>query len=225
MTEKIKAAYDAIADRYDSEYDDPQSVAENEIVKTALIQTTNYSEQIFDAGCGTGLALRLMPWITAPRYFGVDLSVGMLARLKAGGHDVAFARDDAWSEAGIVRRRRMDSDALISLFGAPSYAPMGRVLGATCERRRRFLLMPYAEGTLRYHEKACHTEQFKDLRYTYSAGLWRGELARRGARNVQVRGLTLLTPLPAALRSTEYKLLGRLMPDRGRWLVITGEMP
>lgn len=112
--------YDEVSTEYDSWYETPEALAENEQVRKLILEHFGaYAPYTLDAGCGTGLLLDL--GITSPlHYIGVDPSRGMLNEL-IRKHPAARVLEPAKIEDVIDRFKPGEFELVISIFGSPSY--------------------------------------------------------------------------------------------------------
>jgi len=224
----VAEKYNNLAAGYDDDYTSDLCRAEERELVRLLDDRIHTAGRIVDAGCGTGLLLDLFP--TIPNYMGLDVSQGMLKKLKEKHPGRAVEHVDAWAWGHQL------AEHVVSLFGSPSYNPidevikgvrhhLGRNPDGTTHRHGyggKFTLMPYAHGRYRtawqFNNKvSLHS----NLWYTYGAAQWRRNLIEAGARDVEVRGFSLLGS--SKLLRWESPL-ARRFPDRCQYLFITGVM-
>ena len=132
--------YDAIADIYDDLYRDAESLAEDALVIEHLNDRELLSGSVLDVGCGTGLLLDYCPDV--PSYVGIDPSAGMLDRARLKHPEAIFEQGTlATFEGG-------NFDAVLSLYGSLSYAPMNQVrrLRGLLAEHGRYFVMLFAPG-------------------------------------------------------------------------------
>jgi SAM-dependent methyltransferase len=142
MTAKNAAhsPYDAIADRYDELFSDPQGLAEEARVLDliGMGDEPRYTQaDTLDIGCGTGLLLDYYGHM--PGYLGVDPSQNMIDKaVQKHGHRDQFVCS-TFEDFQTERR----FDLIVALFGAASYvdpAALERVPGMLKPGGRSFLM-------------------------------------------------------------------------------------
>lgn len=122
----VAAVYDETAPDYDGHYTDAVAVAENRLVRRALlgpVRALPPDHLVVDLGCGTGLALRILPEIPRDAYLGIDISDGMLreARLRHPFH--RFAQADLRRPIFRPLLLGRTIGLIVSLFGSACYQP------------------------------------------------------------------------------------------------------
>lgn len=128
--------YDAIAERYDSFFNDKTSIKENEQVARML---SHVQKPVMDIGCGTGLLIDLLS-VMDNEYIGVDPSAKMLEQFrhkhpKHKSVNIPFE----W-----LNPSRIHYKTAVALFGSASYIRENAL--RHMPRRRRLFLMFYKEG-------------------------------------------------------------------------------
>jgi ubiquinone/menaquinone biosynthesis C-methylase UbiE len=114
---EVAAAYDSVADQYDSSYAQKKSIAENRVVLGLVRRLLSVEGLVADLGCGTGFLLDHIDLAT-PLYFGVDVSPAMIARARAKHPDHRF--EVGRMEESLIQTSSID--VALSLFGGFSYA-------------------------------------------------------------------------------------------------------
>lgn len=139
--------YDDLAGVYDARYVDATALFENDVA-TRLVQDLlvglGKGSKVLDVGCGTGLALD-QKMITIDQFVGMDPSVGMLHQLIAkhpGALGNAF--ECTFEEFLDLDAADQDFDAVISLFGSPSYV-QADFIETLFEMSPRVITMHYRE--------------------------------------------------------------------------------
>lgn len=147
--------YDAIAERYDSLFNDKASIKENEQVARMLchVQTP-----VMDIGCGTGLLIDLLS-VMDNEYIGVDPSAKMLEQFrhkhpKHKSVNIPFE----WLNPSQINYR-----TAVALFGSASYIRENAL--RSLPRRRRLFLMFYKED---YHPVTYERSGHELKHYSYS---------------------------------------------------------
>ena len=122
----VQEVYDTTADSYDGHYVDAVAEAEHRLVRTALsalLRAMRPGRLVVDLGCGTGLALQILPELAPDGYLGLDISHGMLDQARAKYPDHRFV----WADLRRPIFRPLLNDQplglLLSLFGAVCYQP------------------------------------------------------------------------------------------------------
>jgi SAM-dependent methyltransferase len=144
VCQRVAAAYDRVADRYDQAYADPGHRAEDAWLAGWLRPhlAANPDGLVLDLGCGTGWVLDQFPDLHPRRYLGVDISPRMLdhARTKHPRH--AFEQADMGA-----MRTPQSAGSVVSVFGALNHHPypQGVLLAAAAALQRggRLALVVY----------------------------------------------------------------------------------
>lgn len=155
--------YDALATEYDRRYLGEEDLKENETIRRLITRHFGaYAPSVLDIGCGTGLLLDL--GVTSPAVFtGIDPSQGMLNELIRKHPKVRSiipgTFEEAWEQ---VRGKRYD--AVVSLFGSPSYIAPEFIAKIPALSRDLVVLMHYVEGYLPdYHNDDPEVHHAADL--------------------------------------------------------------
>ncbi|MGF1743163.1 class I SAM-dependent methyltransferase [Vibrio profundum] len=144
MSETI-SIYDSVAPNYDSRYQTPDCLIENQQV-LSLINTTSNLGRVLDIGCGTGLLYELLTnSMCIPHfshYTGVDPSKGMIdnfsQKLRDADNRVKLLNDTV--ESCTLTECY---DSIFSLFGAISYVEPSYIRSLTINQG---VLMFYRSG-------------------------------------------------------------------------------
>lgn len=144
--------YDELATVYDARYDTPECLQENLAVRSVITRALGaYAPHVLDIGCGTGLALDL--GLTHPSlYVGVDPSQGMLNEL-VRKHPRATRLMPAPFEEVLDSFEPRQFDAVLSLFGSPSYICPEAIEAIPRLSRQLVVLMHYEDGYLPDYER------------------------------------------------------------------------
>lgn len=105
-----QSEYDGIADVYDKQFSDPDSIAENQ----RIVASINLTGSVLDIGCGSGVLLDTIP---IEDYTGIDTSKSMLQQLMLkhphkGSNLIHTPFEEFYGKT---------FDTVVSLFGAASY--------------------------------------------------------------------------------------------------------
>lgn len=238
--EDVKAFYSEVASRYDKTYGRVIDRAEDMAIYRQIGQLIA-GRSVVDLGCGTAPLFGRMSALQYPGYYhGIDLSFRMLAeaedRLRRCDYPVSqyqlSAGDMAYPMRGSFRRY----DVAISTFGAMSYPlSLARAAGTMrgyLHEGGRFFVMLYG---LRYMDRLHYIARGRGLGAHYvTAARARSIFRDAGFRGVTVRGFNLwedeavdgaldvyASDLAQRLR-WQMNTTGRLTPDLGYFLVVTG---
>lgn len=153
----VAAAYDVLADGYDTTYNDEVSRSEDRRLLRWLLPELTRSHHVLDIGCGTGWVLdhAVQAGLLGPHsprtYAGLDLSLGMVKRLHEK-HPWA----DAWGEFDMNGQWDLmatrQPDLITSTWASPSYADLPLSFLRRCHQLLqpggRIVLVPHARGNL-----------------------------------------------------------------------------
>lgn len=222
----MSAAYDGLAEIYDSYHRDPKSLAENRWAARFLASFLPERGLVADLGCGTGLLLELHE-LAPERYLGVDLSEGMLGLAKRKHPRHAFELSDMCS---IGRLSDGEAAAVVSLFGSPSYCelePLRREVERVLAPGGRYWLM-FCGPDYRSRSTYINKEGDSQVLCREAAAL------RRVFSPERLTGLSWgVDRLPARLPGwafdgwlrLEEATIGRWAPDRCWFLNVVGRKP
>lgn len=141
--------YDEIASHYDELYQDPISIAENNVVAHLLAILVESGDSVIDLGCGTGLAVDLLPARRETDYLGIDISERMIEVARRRRRQNSFKVADMESLPLFPET----ADVVISLFGSFSHSLNPD--RAVCQIERilkpggRFMIMAYSRWSYR----------------------------------------------------------------------------
>jgi SAM-dependent methyltransferase len=229
QTVSAQLAYDHLADGYDGAYGNPLARAENALAFALVRRAGCDRGRILDLGCGTALFLEYTP-VAPERYVGVDISAGMLrvARRKFPHH--TFCQADMADLSALPDR---SFDSIVSLFASFAYALEPHRVVAEIERLLapggRFLVMTLGA---RHRDRTPLTVEALNMSVPWR--LWHAaDLRRQFARfrDVRVSGTHALADCWLASAgaeaaygwlAAEAATLGRALPERCRYLVVTG---
>lgn len=128
--------YDWLATEYDERYSDATCQAENQIIAVKIRALTPRS--ILDIGCGTGLAVEMMPEIKPSTYLGVEPSRGMFNEF--------LRKHPAYPIVGrSLNELTTTKDLALALFGVASYLPPSDIELIPTLANRWFLMF-YRDG-------------------------------------------------------------------------------
>lgn len=111
----IYSQYDEIADKYDSLFEDKESLKENDEIRQML---SNIKGSVCDIGCGTGLYIELKS-PNPDMYYGIDPSKSMLDRFIDKYPTFRFRLENSIFEDSHLSLNSFDN--IVSLFGSISY--------------------------------------------------------------------------------------------------------
>ena len=227
----VRAAYDRLACTWDGLFTRRRDVAENAYVLRRLRASGALRGRVLDVGCGTGLLLDLTA-LSPAQYVGVDVAPAMVARAREKYPGHTFVVGDAQAlplPAG-------DVDAVVSLFCATSYTDLGRAM-----REYRRVMRPGAALFLILYGR--RNDGLNGNTGVYSgapaarpphAYYDRAAVARvcRGwVRDLEMTGLRYAAlpdaaPVLAhrAWLTAEAQVVGRLAPDAGYFMLVTGRV-
>lgn len=230
--QRVRAAYDAAAEKYDANYTHPKDFAENRYVIGRLVKEGFTEEDVVDGGCGTGFLLDETPpakrWDDTS-YVGVDISDGMLDKAKAKYPTHAF-RNAPMEDTGLPAAI---AGAFVSLFGSFNYvlrAPLGmsEMWRLLAPGGRIFLMI----CTPRHARRSSYVlrDNAPDRRF-YTAAEVRA-LVGVFFNDVRVTGMSWVVDflprwLPQwvfnAVMWLETRTIGRLLPDSCYYLIVTAQ--
>lgn len=225
---RVQAAYDSVAEKYDSAYDHPKDIAENAFIGELLWNGGFIDGDVLDAGCGTGFMLEQVGALIDPEnYVGIDISSGMLSQATKKFPGYVFM-NRSMEASGLPAE---GFDAVVSLFGCFNYCradatladargvlkPGGRVLFMVCtprhERRHSYVLRENAP-----HRRLYTADELKELVAQYFS-------------DVEVVGMSwMIDYLPRwlpqfvfnAFMWLEQKTVARWLPSNCYYLIVTG---
>lgn len=147
--------YDAIAESYDSLFNDRASIEENNKIASMLFDVSGI---ILDVGCGTGLFLDILK-VSPDEYFGIDPSAKMLEvfRKKHAGYDSFCIPFELFNSKFMV------FNTVVSLFGAASYIEIEAL--TDIPKDKALFLMFYREN---YHPVTYERTGRELEHYAYS---------------------------------------------------------
>ena len=216
--------YDRLAPEYDRLHRDPTSRAENAAVSFMLHRRIEDDDMVADLGCGTGIALDLMPHQLASRYVGFDPAPSMVTEARMKWPNRTFIEQPMEHAPYFVHT----VDVAISLFGSLSYVGepwlafenMGRIV----KPDGRVFVMVYGR---RYEHRPTYVGRGHDLGQTfYDPDVLRSLLCdAAGLSDVRVRGMTfrdVYGPLGPQTILLESLTLGKVAPGRAYWLIGEG---
>lgn len=216
----VAEAFDAIADHYDSAYQDARCRAEDRLLKDRLhvfLRGVPATGTVLDLGCGTGLFLKLTLWPQC-LYTGIDISPEMLRHAREAfprGHFIEAAMEDHLPSAG-------GFSAVVSLYALSYVATPQHAINEVARLLRpggRCFLVVYAP---RWYRAYSHRIPAVDLPTSPAAwSCWQAMTRMRDAGLHDVR-LSAFSMLPTALIPFETTRLARRFPGLGRYLIIEG---
>jgi ubiquinone/menaquinone biosynthesis C-methylase UbiE len=227
--ETPKQIYNRLSKVYDDSYNDPIHRIEDDFVYKYLVDKGFTKGKILDIGSGTGSLLDNTS-ISTDYYTGLDISEKMIDLSSTKHPDYKFVK-------GTMSNMPFENesfDNVLSLFGSFSYTfdcvktvqeinrvlkPGGRFFimayGDKYETRDSYILNKFnIETPATFFDKEDLTDLFEDF------------------EDVKVFGMTWLSeflskhipyPLAKAYHSLETKFLGRIIPDKFYFLIITGQ--
>lgn len=161
VTGAAQTAYDAVAERYDSNYAEERHVRENALLRHLMTRecdlwyarrgSTASAPRIIDLGCGTGLVPDLIPEYVEPGcYLGIDTSVRMLDAARDKWPALDFIRGDmAMLDFPPLDIRGGYFDFAVSTFAfghsVLPYSAMGQMF-RVLRRGGRLFVVTFSEG-------------------------------------------------------------------------------
>lgn len=220
---QVVAAWDTVAQSYDSLFVRPIDVAEDACVQRWVNGHLGFAgmmrrsaPRVLDIGCGTGLLLELAS-VDPAGYLGVDPSAGMIERAR-GKH-----RGYAFSQIPVEELRRLESfDVALSLYGSLSYADPEPALDSIADAMAPGAVGMFMLLSPRYARRRAAS--WKQIDGAQAAGdylrmeaeEWE-RLARARFSNVEIRGFRYMPdPVWSPVRSA--KVLGPILQAESRWL-------
>jgi SAM-dependent methyltransferase len=215
----VAEAFDAIADHYDTAYQDARCRAEDGLLKRYLDTFLGALPDIgtvLDLGCGTGLFLRLTDW-PQNTYTGVDISPEMLRHARQRfplGHFIEASMEDHLPLTG-------GFSAVVSLYALSYVATPQHAINEIWRLLRpggRCFLVVYAP---RWYRAYSHRVPAVDLPTSPAAwSVWQAMIRMRVAGFTRVH-LKAFSVLPTPLILIE-EALARRFPALGRYLIMEG---
>lgn len=145
--------YDAIAEGYDSLFNDRASIEENNKIASMLFDVSGI---ILDVGCGTGLFLDILK-VSQDEYFGIDPSAKMLEVFRekhSGYHNLCIPFE-------MFNLKFMVFNTIVALFGSASYIEMEAL--TDIPKGKDIFLMFYKEDyhPVTYERTGCELEHYE----------------------------------------------------------------
>lgn len=153
-TDPVANAFDRLAAGYDTTYSDEVSFAEDRRVVSLLRPEIKHARDVLDAACGTGWVLDQFPDLFGPRssrrYYGFDISEGMLKRLVEKHPQQKHIWHGDINDPNVFGKPDDRYDLIVSTFCSPSYVEdPGEWLRRAAQHLHpggRVFLMPHARG-------------------------------------------------------------------------------
>lgn len=214
---QIVDGFDAVAEDYDEMHDDRRAQLENAQV-ASMIEWGMSAKGVMalDLGCGTGLALDLVPELLDRGYIGVDRSGAMLARFREKHPHATVVQKDVHRFLPSLPERSIR--LVLGLFGALShFADPWLVLSHTYRVLRpggRAVWIVYTENRLQ--EPGYTYENNHDVPAKSYTAIELRRACRVMGLKAQVSGMGYPVELPG---------LGKVKPNAGRYVVALCERP
>jgi len=208
-----RAAYDAVAEKYDRTYSGPVARAEDRFVQSLLKPMLR--TPVIDIGCGTGIFFDWWPHLVGE---GIDISPGMLAMARCKHPLRALHLADARTYTP-----RTGFNLAVSLYGSLSYLPLPaavRCLQRVLAPGGLFFVMLYSQ---RGYSRVLVENRLDVPMYAYSRDQIR-RLFNHHFDLVRIRS-AFLTPMRSAVAfAAESKLLTWFAPSLAWCHIVTGRV-
>lgn len=233
----VARVYDELAPKYDDNYRNPLSLAEDIVYKRLIMDAGANVGHVLDVGCGTGYFLDLFPHHPPESYVGVDISSAMLDRARLKHPEYTFFRKDA-NDIGQLGHDRFN--AVVSTF-VLSYVP---TLTTCVEAIQRVLVRGGVFFVVLNAPRHARNKVYRELLRKGGAApgmaplylIPAKEVALRFKRfaDLKVTGFNYLGQyLPrrlgvkvlATYLQAEYDLMGGTDPNYAQYFVVTGRKP
>lgn len=205
----VQEFYDQVARGYDSKYQRPVDLVENEIVFGALGR--RFRGYGLDLGCATGL---ILDYVDFDLYIGIDFSGVMIAHAQRKHPTHLFSQMDITEALGYLT----GFDLVLSTFGALNYIDLGSWADKIVGAGERVFICVYGNGYLDRENYIA--------RGVLNPNIYTSDQLRQWFPGAKIWGMNYGLDNFNFLGRRMLKLLGRAQlpylrrnPDKAYWLI------